>query len=147
MDALTLLKKDHATVKDILERLEDCEDSREREELFHRLKDELHDHETIEEEIFYPTLKQYAKAKDVVLEGYEEHQVVDYIIEDMNELPVDDDTWSAKLAVARENIEHHIKEEEGTMFKHARKAFDEDELEAIGDRMQERKLELQMSHH
>jgi hypothetical protein len=147
MNALDLLKKDHETVKDILERLEDCDEMHEREELFHKLREELQDHETIEEEIFYPTLKQIAKAKEVVLEGYEEHQVVDYILEDMSGLPVDDDSWMAKLAVARENIEHHIKEEESEMFKHARKAFDSDELDELGARLHDRKVELQMSHH
>src|SRR5262245_23035035 len=81
MDALTLLKKDHDLVKDLLKRIEDCEDTDECGELFHHLGERLKDHETIEEEIFYPTLKQVAKAKELVLEAYEEHQVVDYILE------------------------------------------------------------------
>jgi len=45
--------------------------------LFTRIKTELTVHEIIEEEIFYPALKEHPQAKDIVLEGYEEHHVVD----------------------------------------------------------------------
>jgi hypothetical protein len=147
MDALTLLKKDHDLVKDLLQRIDACEDSEECGELFHHLGDRLKDHETIEEEIFYPTLKQVAKAKELVLEAYEEHQLVDYILEDMHGLPFDSDEWIAKFKVAAEAVEHHIEQEESRMFKLARKAFDRGELEGLGQRMEERQVELQMSHH
>ena len=54
-------------------------------------------------------------------------------------LPFDDETWGAKAKVMKENIEHHIEEEEGEMFRQARQAFDRDELEDLGRRMAERK--------
>jgi hypothetical protein len=52
---------------------------------------------------------------------------------------VTDETWGAKFLVMKENIEHHIEEEEGEMFKQARQVFDADELEALGIRMLELK--------
>jgi hypothetical protein len=52
---------------------------------------------------------------------------------------VTDETWGAKFKVMKENIEHHIEEEEGEMFKQARAVFDADELEELGTRMEELK--------
>ena len=103
------------------------------------LKAELTIHERIEEEIFYPALKSHPKAKDIVLEGYEEHHVVDEIMGELEATDVTDETWGAKFKVMKENIEHHIEEEEGDMFKQARQVFDDDELEDLGRRMQELK--------
>jgi hypothetical protein len=110
-----------------------------RTELFTELKAELSIHERIEEEIFYPALKAHPKAKDIVLEGYEEHHVVDEIMGELEATPVTDETWGAKFLVMKENIEHHIEEEEGEMFTQARQVFDSDELDALGARMSELK--------
>ena len=143
MDALTLLKNDHDKVKGIMSELEPTTERAEktRTELFAKLKSELTVHEIIEEEIFYPTLKQHPKAKEIVLEGYEEHNVVDTLMGELEALPVTDETWGAKASVMIENIEHHIEEEEGEMFQKARQVFDANELEALGQAMEARKAE------
>jgi hemerythrin-like domain-containing protein len=143
MDAITLLKRDHDKVKGILAELEPTTEraTKTRTELFARLKSELTVHEIIEEEIFYPTLKQHPKAKEIVLEGYEEHNVVDTVMGEMEALSVEDETWGAKCKVMIENIEHHIEEEEGEMFTKARQVLDSDELEALGRAMEARKTE------
>jgi hemerythrin-like domain-containing protein len=142
MDALTLLRKDHDKVKSLLRELEPTTERavKTRAELFSRLKSELTVHEIIEEEIFYPTLKQHPKAKEIVLEGYEEHNVVDTLMGELSSLPADDERWGAKAKVMQENIEHHIEEEEGDMFKKARQVFDEAELEELGERMARRRV-------
>ena len=106
--------------------------SRPASELFATIKGELAVHETIEEEIFYPELKTHPKAKDIVLEGFEEHHVVDLLMGELESLDVEDESWGAKATVMKENIEHHIEEEEGEMFKTARSVFDEAELEDLG---------------
>jgi len=113
-----------------------------REELFAKVKEELAAHEAIEEEIFYPALQEHPKAKEVVLEGYEEHHVVDLISSEIDETPYDDETWGAKFSVMKENIEHHIEEEEGEMFDAARQVFEKEELEELGQRMELRKKEI-----
>ncbi|HET9850977.1 MAG TPA: hemerythrin domain-containing protein [Candidatus Limnocylindrales bacterium] len=143
MDALTLLKNDHDKVKGIMSELEPTTERAEktRTELFAKLKTELTVHEIIEEEIFYPTLKQHPKAKEIVLEGYEEHNVVDTLMGELEALPVTDETWGAKVSVMIENIEHHIEEEEGEMFQKARQVFDRQELEDLGKAMETRKAE------
>jgi hemerythrin-like domain-containing protein len=141
MDALTLLKDDHDRIKELLGELESTseDDARRREELFATVKGDLTVHEEIEEEIFYPALKEHPKAKDLVLEGYEEHHVVDTVMAELEGLDVTDETWAAKAKVMKENVEHHIEEEEGEMFRQARQVFDEDELADLGTRMAERR--------
>src|SRR5688572_27721644 len=141
MDALTLLKDDHKKVKELLTKLEATTERgiKTREELFTTIKSELTVHEIIEEEIFYPELKAHPKAKDIVLEAYEEHDVVDHLMGELEQMPFDDERWGAKAKVMKENIEHHIEEEEGEMFRQARQVFEEEELQDLGQRMQERK--------
>jgi len=143
MDALTLLTDDHGKVKKLLRDLEATSDRaiKTRQTLFEKVKSELTVHEFIEEEIFYPELKAHPKAKAIVLEGFEEHNVVDTLMGELSDLAFDDETWIAKFTVMKENIEHHIEEEEGEMFTKARSVFDRAELEDLGSRMDQRKAE------
>jgi hypothetical protein len=141
MNAITLLEADHSKVKRLLTELDSTTERgiKTRAELFATIKGELTLHEIVEEEIFYPELKAHPKAKDVVLEGYQEHHVVDLLMSELEALDVSDETWGAKATVMRENIEHHIEEEEGEMFRQARKVFDAAELDDLGARMEARK--------
>jgi hemerythrin superfamily protein len=145
MDALTLIKEDHQKMRKLLTELESTTERgvKTREELYSTIKGELTVHGIIEEEIFYPALKDHPKAKDIVLEAYEEHHVVDTVMAELEETPVDDETWGAKAKVMKENVEHHMEEEEGEMFQKARQVFDKDELEELGTRMEQRKSEAQ----
>jgi Hemerythrin HHE cation binding domain len=141
MDAIAMLKADHDKVKELLSDLESTTERgvKTRAELFATIKGELTVHEVIEEEIFYPALKSHPKAKDIVLEGYEEHHVVDLLMGELEDLDVSDETWGAKALVMKENVEHHIEEEESEMFAKARQVFDRQELLDLGERMAERK--------
>jgi hypothetical protein len=138
MDALTLLKEDHRLFKKLLE---DGDETTERAvkgrtALLERLTAELKAHERIEEEILYPALKRHEEAKEIVLEGYQEHHVADLIVEELHQTPVTDERWGAKFSVLKENIEHHIEEEEGDLFKKARTIFDREQLVSLGEQMQ-----------
>jgi hemerythrin-like domain-containing protein len=144
MDPISLLEEDHRKMKKLLSELESTTERgvKTREDLFATVKDELTVHETIEEEIFYPALKEHPKTKEIALEAYEEHHVVDMVMAEIEDVPSDDETWGAKFKVMKENIEHHIEEEENEMFKQARQVFEEDELEALGEQMRLRKEQL-----
>jgi Hemerythrin HHE cation binding domain. len=141
MNPIDLLTEDHVKVKKLLadgEELGRSQPSR-RREIFETIKREMTVHEQIEEEVFYKELRQHPKARDIVLEGIEEHNVVDTIMNDLEITEPDDEYWPAKFKVMKENIEHHISEEEGTMFPTARKVFDADELDQLGGRMEKMK--------
>ena len=147
MDAFEMLEEDHEKVKKMLNELDDTTERgvKTREELFAKIKQEMLVHETLEEEILYPTLKEFDKTKEVSLEGYEEHHVVNEIMAELEQTPVDDEKWAAKFSVMKENIEHHIEEEEDEMFKKARQVLDKEQIDALGERMEARKKELQAS--
>ena len=144
MDAIAMLKADHDRVKTLLAELESTTERgvKTRQELFATIKGELTVHEVIEEEIFYPALKSHPKAQDIVLEAYEEHHVVDLLMGELESLDVSDETWGAKAVVMKENVEHHIEEEEDEMFPQARQVFSKDELVELGERMKVRQDEL-----
>src|ERR1700682_3591686 len=126
MDAITLLEQDHQKVK--------------------KLVQELTVHEKIEEQIFYPEVKERATSKqleELVTESYEEHHFVDMVKAEIANTPFEAEEWAAKFKVMMENIEHHaFEEEEGKMFPKVRRAFKKDELEDMGTRMQELKDQL-----
>jgi hypothetical protein len=147
MDAITLLREDHRKLKALLRELEPTTERavKTRAELFARIKEELTAHEIVEEEVFYPTLKQHPRAKEIVLEGYEEHDVVNMLMGELDALSVEDETWGPKAKVMIENIEHHIEEEEGDMFVKARQVLDRNELQDLGEVMAARKAELTAS--
>ena len=134
MDALKLLEEDHDRFKKLLEQGEETTERARvgRRELFETLKRGLEIHERMEEEVLYPALKEHPKAKDIVLEGYEEHHVADLIVAELAETDYADERWAAKWSVLKESLEHHIEEEEEDMFKKARSIFEKDELEAMG---------------
>jgi hemerythrin superfamily protein len=138
MNAFTLLKADHKKVAGIFEKLEPTTERgvKTREQLFAQLKNELDLHARIEEEIFYPALKEADETHDIVLEGYEEHAVVKRLLSELDELSKDDEIWGAKLKVLQENVEHHVEEEEGEMFSSARKVLSAEEVEALGERLE-----------
>ncbi len=147
MDAFELLEQDHENVKKLLQEGDDTTERgvKTREELFARIKQELLVHETLEEELLYPTLKEHDQTKEVSLEGYEEHHFANEVIAELEETPVDDERWGAKFSVLKENIEHHIEEEEEEMFPKARKVLGKDQIAELGEKMQERKSQLEAS--
>ena len=143
MNALDLLKEDHDKAKKLMTELAATTERavKTRERTWTTLLKDLTIHENIEEEIFYPALHAHEKLKDIVLEALEEHHLVDDIVEQLKDTPFDDEHWTAKFKVTKENVEHHIEEEEGPMFKAVRQAFSREELEELGTRMEQRKLE------
>ena len=145
MNAFQLLKEDHQKVSGIFQQLESTTERAEktRTELFAKLNEELSIHAKIEEAIFYPSIKQAAETREIVLEGFEEHHVVKMLLKELESLPVDTEQWTAKLKVLQENVEHHVEEEEGEMFQKARQVLSEDDIDRLGARMEEEKKRLQ----
>jgi hemerythrin-like domain-containing protein len=143
MNAFTLLKADHKKVAGILEKIDATTERgiKTREELFTQLKTELDTHTHIEETIFYPALEKADETRDITLEAFEEHKVVKTLLGELESLGKDQEEWTAKFTVLKENIEHHVEEEEGEMFTKARKVLSEEDAETLGSRMQKAKGE------
>lgn len=143
MNAFTLLKSDHEKVAGILDKLEGTTERalKTREDLFAQLKTEMDIHAHIEETILYPVLEKAEESRDITLEAYEEHRLVKQLLGELEATAKDDEQWTAKFTVLKENIEHHVEEEEGEMFKKARKVLSEDEIETLGTRLEAAKKE------
>ena len=136
MDALDLIKRDHKRLRKLLEETLDAEGA-EREERLDHLRTELVAHERMEEEVLYPRLRDEKKAHETVLEGYEEHHVADVLLDELLDVPPETDLWKAKVKVLKENVEHHMDEEEDELFKGARAVLDREELNRLGERMEQ----------
>ena len=141
MNAFTLLKEDHEKVAALLEKIDGTTEraTKGREELFTQLKNELDIHARIEEEILYPVLEEHEETRAISLEAYEEHALVKQLLEELASSPKNDEQWTAKFTVLKENVEHHVEEEEGEMFTKARKVLSKDQIEELGTRLQEAK--------
>jgi hemerythrin-like domain-containing protein len=137
-DGLALLEQEHRRFEDQLKKGEETtERSRKgRADLLRTLTADLTAHELMEEQVLYPALKAHPEAKDIVLEGFQEHHVADILVKELHEVSTDDEQWGAKFKVLKESIEHHIGEEEGKMFRTARAVFTREELYELGSRMQ-----------
>ena len=141
MDAFTLLKTDHKTVAGLMEKIDATTERalKGREELFTQLKTELDIHAEIEEKILYPVLEKAEETHDISLEAYEEHRLVKQLLGELESEPKNTEEWTAKFTVLKENVEHHVEEEEGEMFKKARKVLSQEEIDELGARLEEAK--------
>lgn len=141
MDAFKLLKTDHKTVAGLMDKIEATTERavKGREELFTQLKNELDIHAEIEETILYPVLEKAKETHEITLEAYEEHKVVKQLLAELAAEPKDAEEWTAKFTVLKENVEHHVEEEEGEMFKDARKVLSQEEIDELGARLEEAK--------
>ena len=142
---MSLLEKDHRRFEELLKQGEDTTENavRKRTELLKTITTELNLHELVEEKVLYPALKVHPEANDIVLESFQEHHVADVIVSELQNLAVSDEKWGAKFKVLKENIEHHIQEEEGPMWRTARAVFTQAELRQLGARMARMKKEEQ----
>ena len=134
MEIYSLLKKDHETISSLFEKLEQTSGraKKAREKIFAEIKLELMDHSEAEKTAFYDPMQSKKEAKDKILEANEEHGLVAHLIQEISSLPPDDERWMAKCSVLKEVAEHHVKQEEGEIFKTAKKLFDKKEAQDMG---------------
>src|SRR6185369_4691708 len=112
-------------------------------DVFKRIQSELEVHTHIEETIFYPALEKPEQTHDLTLEAYEEHKVVKTLLNELSGARSATDEWQAKAKVLRENVEHHVDEEENELFDKADDALSDEEIEALGQRMEAEKARKQ----
>lgn len=146
--AIELLKEDHRKVKELLSELVQTTTRAEKKRLnlLEKIEQELHVHTHIEEEIFYPAFKEAgsSEASKMYFEALEEHRAVDeLVLPDLKKTSPTSEKFSGRAKVLKELVEHHVEEEEKEMFKKAQKAMSKEELTALGERLAERKQELQ----
>jgi hemerythrin superfamily protein len=141
MDCLTLLKEQHDEAKKLFKQLDKAEGAK-AAELWTELKTKLTMHEELEETLFYPELKEAKTTEEITLEAYQEHHVMDLLIEEISKLKPSDEEFHPKVTVLQENTEHHIEEEEGELFPKVRKIWNADKRQEVGRKMAQMKERL-----
>ena len=141
-DAVKLLTADHEKVTGLFEQFDKLSDRSKvnKKKLADQICLELTVHSQIEEEIFYPAVREALKDGDMIDEAVVEHAAAKDLIAQIREMDPGDDLYDAKVKVLSEQIEHHVGEEESEMFEKARKA--KLDLAALGEEMAMRKDEL-----
>lgn len=143
IDAIALLKHDHAEVKAMFKEYEELGERAfsSKHKLAEKICLELTKHAIAEEEIFYPAVRNdVASAEDMVDEATVEHASAKDLIAQIHSMDPHDDLYDAKVKVLGEYIDHHVKEEENEMFPQAKKAGID--LIALGEQIQQRKDEI-----
>jgi hemerythrin superfamily protein len=141
-DAIDMLKQDHDRVEKSFKDFEktDRQDTEACRRLIGSVCQELTVHTTLEEEIFYPAVREAIDDEDLMNEAAVEHETARMLIDQLENMGADDPNYFATFNVLGEYVRHHIKEEQGEMFPAARKAGLD--LQAIGERMRARRDEL-----
>lgn len=139
MTIFELIRADHKKVGSLLEKLEKTTEAQteKRERLFELMKEALSTHAKSEEEAVYTVLKERDKTRPLGFEGYEEHHLMDELLEGLSNLSPSKETWTAKLSTLRNIVEQHVEEEETEMFKKMKKVFDQRELKEMAISMKE----------
>ena len=137
-DAIEMLKEQHREVEGLFSTYEELGEKAEKRKqaTFEKIADALAMHATIEEKHFYPAVKA-KRTEDILLEALEEHLGIKRVIADLLKIDSSDQTFDAKVKVLKEQVEHHVEEEESDLFPKAKKVLDKAELTAIGATMQE----------
>jgi hemerythrin superfamily protein len=142
-DALALLRSDHQRVQQLFERFERTRGEDQKNKLAEQICADLELHARLEEELFYPAVRDAIRETDLVDEAEVEHQSAKDLIRQIQKMSASDEKFDATVKVLGEYVRHHIKEEEKEMFPQARGA--DLDLAELGQRMSERRGRLSSS--
>ncbi len=146
MQALDLLIADHNRVRGLFAKFKEAHEAEDQTAMLEcagKIMDDLVVHTTIEEEIFYPAIREDTEEMgEVVDEGVQEHHVAKTLMEELGQVEPGGDEWVAKMSVLMENVEHHAEEEETELFPEVRSSFDDDSLTALAEQLELMKAQL-----
>jgi hemerythrin superfamily protein len=143
MDVYQRLRNDHATVSALFEELEQTSPpgGAKQREIFSILRDELLGHLAAEQEVFYNALLERIDDQDLLLESFEEHAIVERLVEEVESCGPDEARWTAKVRALEELVESHVADEETAVFEAARRQLGTEEAQALGELLRARKSE------
>ncbi len=138
------LKKDHDKVKELLATLVTSSQADEdtRTSLIQKIRDELVPHARAEEAVFYNSLRSIEPAKDLVKNAYGEHLEAESLLRTLQGMEAADMNWKKTALKLKEAVEHHIREEEGSVFSAAKQLLIEEEARMMGEAFERMKPEI-----
>jgi len=138
-----MLRDDHKRVAEMFTRFESARGSESKAKIAQQICHELEVHAQLEEELFYPPVRE-ATGEDALLDEAEvEHQSAKDLIAQIKEMSPEDALFDAKVTVLGEYIKHHVKEEQNEMFPKIRGS--ELDVAELGEQMRARKEEIESS--
>lgn len=140
VDAIEMLEEQHREVEDLFDEIESAGSARKKRRVFIELANALAAHTKIEETLFYPTVFT-DETEDQLRESIEEHLMAKRLLADLLDMEPTDPQFMSKMNVLREVLEHHIEEEEQTLFEQVRAQNTED-MHVLGKQMQQRYKQL-----
>ena len=146
MNPIEMIKDDHRRVEQLFEQFREERDRDQKQQIAQQIFDELDVHATLEEEMFYPTMRTAADAqgKEMVAEAYEEHAQVKTMIQQLRGMDADDGQFTSMMRDLIKDVQHHVKEEEDEMLPQAQELL-RDQLDRLGEDMTQRKQQLMAS--
>ena len=144
MSIVDLIKDDHKEVQHIIDRLCGTSDNavKTRRALFADLRRLVLTHAKAEEKALYQSVENEEDLHDIILESFEEHSLVEKLIRGLEKVDPHDEAWAAKFSVLKENIEHHVEEEEGQLLPKIKKLLSKEELEELAEEFLQFKKEI-----
>jgi iron-sulfur cluster repair protein YtfE (RIC family) len=155
MDAIALLKKDHRTVEQLFQRFNDgggltgivkrltgnAAPPRQRRQVADRICAELDTHALIEEEVFYPAVRQLGDPQldEQLQEAEREHSTIKQRVQDVRTASDEETELRNAVTSLQECVDHHVKEEEREMFPLVEERMVDAERARVGRELAARK--------
>jgi hemerythrin superfamily protein len=140
VDVTRMLEADHRQVEDLFEQISKTQDGADRLPLIEELATALEGHMALEEEVVYPAMEPVTGA-ETVQEGETEHELARKTLAEMQRLAPDQPGFEGAMEAVKAGIEHHVQEEEGTVFPKLRSDGTE-VLEAMATPFMQKRAEL-----
>jgi hemerythrin superfamily protein len=142
VDAIALLRQDHRAVEKLFKQFEKAgpRAHKTRRDVVERVIRELAVHAAIEEQVFYPAVREAVPdTEDEVLESLEEHHIVKWTLAELDGMDPEHERFVPKMTVLMESVRHHVDEEENELFPQVRAALSRKQLAELGEAMAEAK--------
>jgi hypothetical protein len=139
-NAVEMIRQDHRRVQQLFEEFERAGDNRSKQRIAGNAMAELQVHAALEEELFYPAVREEIDEEEKVDEAEEEHHVAKLLISELEKMKPSDERFDAKFKVLAESVKHHIEEEESEVIPEVEGELD---VEELGEKMAQRREKLQ----
>lgn len=145
MDIFKEIKKEHDEFKKMAEKISTStvKAIKTRTDVFSKLKIELTAHHEAEEAVLVPVLKEKKSTREMGIEIIEEHTIITRLLEELESLSVDDETWIVKFKVLNEIMIKHMDEEEHEISKKAHEEFEQKKLDELGKQFEEEDKQIE----
>jgi hemerythrin superfamily protein len=144
MDAIQALKDDHRAIEALFRKFQQAgrKAKRQKKKLVEQMVEELSLHADVEEQVFYPTVRQATNDSEIVFEALEEHGLVKPLLKELRAMDPHEERFDAKVNVLIDAVRHHVREEERQMLPKIRALLTKNQLEELGQRIVEGKKAL-----